>query len=386
MPNQFKSENEMNRRSFIGKTSLAVAGVAALKLNAFSQAAQNVGLKDLYKDDFYIGAAINAGTFQRNDQQLIDLIKREFSSITSDNNFKWGVIHPKDEEWRFDFPDQFVKFGQENNMHILGHCLVWHSQVPRGIFTETSGATISKEALIKKMEVHIQTLVDRYKGKIQAWDVVNEAITSEEGWRNSQWIKIIGPEFIERAFHLAHEADPDAHLIYNDYNTDEPKRRQYMVEMVKDFKKRGVPIHGIGMQDHIQLDTPGLKEMEASIEAFKSTGLKLHVTELDVDVLPYDWGRTAEVSTNVAYAETLNPYKNGLPEEIDKKLTQRYEDIFRLYLKHSDAMERVTFWGISDDTSWKNNFPVRGRTNYPLLFDRQRQPKNCYFAVAGLKK
>lgn len=385
MPNQFESQNGMNRRAFIGRTSVALAGIAALKTQAFAAAAKTTGLKDLYKKDFYIGAALGAGMFQKPDQQLIDLVKKEFNSITSDNNFKWEVINPADDEWKFEFPDKFVKWGEENDMYILGHCLVWHSQVPRNLFTE-NGQPISKDALIKKMEKHIQTLVDRYKGRIQAWDVVNEAITSEEHWRPTQWIKIIGPEFIERAFHAAHEADPKAHLIYNDYNTDEPKKRDYIVEMVNDFKKRGVPIHGIGMQDHIQLDSPGIEQMEASIVAFKSTGCKLHVTELDVDVLPYDWGRTAEVSTNRAYAETLNPYKDGLPAEVDKKLAKRYEDIFRLYLKHRDAMERVTFWGVSDDTSWKNNFPVRGRTNYPLLFDRQRQPKSCYFSVANLKK
>jgi len=378
--------NGINRREFLTKTSIALAGIAALKSNAFAIAAKNTGLKDLYKKDFSIGTAIGAGTFRRNDEEMFGIIKREFNSITAENEFKWSVINPSENEWKFDFPDQFVKFGLENHMYMLGHCLVWHSQVPRGLFTDESGKQISKEALLKKMETHITTLVDKYKGKMNAWDVVNEALTPEEGWRKSNWIKIIGPEFMEKAFQYAHEADPKAHLIYNDYNEEDPKRRQLIVDVIKDYKKRGIPIMGIGMQGHLNLETPDLKEWEASLVAFGQAGMKVHVTELDIDVLPYNWNRTADVSTNVDYAKTLNPYVDGLPKDINDKLTKRYEDIFKILLKHRNFVERVTFWGVSDDQSWKNNFPVRGRTNYPLLFDRQHKPKDCYYAIAALKK
>ena len=375
----------INRRNFIRNSALTAASVSLFKSNVLASFAEQKGLKDYYKGDFHIGVAINGGTLRPENKELQEIVIREFDSITAENEFKWAVINPKEDEWRFEIPDQFVKFGQDNNMYMLGHCLVWHSQVPRGLFVDEAGNQLSKEALLKKMEKHISTLVDRYKGKMQAWDVVNEALTPEDGWRKTKWTEIIGPEFMERAFQLAHEADPKAHLIYNDYNMDDPKRRQLVVDVVKDYKKRGVPIHGIGLQGHWYLETPSIKDIEDSIVAYANEGMRIHVTELDIDVLPYDWGRTAEVSTNKEYRESLNPYKDGLPREIDDKLTKRYEDIFKLFLKHKDSMERVTFWGISDDLSWKNNFPVRGRTNYPMLFDRQHKPKNAYWAVVGLK-
>ncbi len=376
----------INRRNFIRNSALTAAAIPLLKQNVLASFAEQKGLKDLYKGDFHIGVAINTGTLRPANQKLQDIVLHEFDSITAENEFKWAVINPKEGEWRFDFPDQFIEFGLDNNMYMLGHCLVWHSQVPRSLFVDDSGNQVSKEVLQKRMEEHINTLVGRYKGKMHSWDVVNEALTPEDGWRKTKWTEIIGPEFMEQAFQLAHNADPNAHLIYNDYNMDNPKRRQLVVDVVKDYKKRGIPIHGIGLQGHWYIDTPSIKDIEDSIAAFAAEGMKVHVTELDIDVLPYDWGRTAEISTNAEYRETLNPYKDGLPKEIDDKLTKRYEDLFRLFLKYKDSMERVTFWGISDAHSWKNNFPMRGRTNYPLLFDREQKPKNSYFAVAGLKQ
>jgi endo-1,4-beta-xylanase len=299
---------------------------------------------------------------------------------------KWGVIHPKEDVWRFEEPDKLVEFAEKNKMQVQGHVLVWHSQIPRDIFTAPDGNQASKELLLKRMETHIHTVVDRYKGRIRSWDVVNESITPEDGFRKTKWLEICGPEFMERAFQYAHDADPNCLLIYNDYNEEHPKRRDFIVELVKQYKKKGIPIHGIGMQAHLNLDSPDLTLWEKAIEAYASVGMKISITELDVDVLPYDWKRSAEISTNAAYKETLDPYKDGLPKEIEDKLTRRYEEIFKILLRHRDVVDRVTFWGTSDDQSWKNNFPMRGRTNYPLLFDRQHKPKDAYFAVAGLKK
>ncbi len=372
----------INRRKFIRNSALTAAAVPLLNSRVLAAFAEEKGLKDLYKGDFYIGTAINGRTLSSPD--FVEILKKDFSSITAENEFKWSVINPSEGEWRFDFPDQFVKFGQDNNMYMLGHNLVWHSQVPRSLFVDESGGKISKEGLLKKMEEHIHTLVGRYKGKIQAWDVVNEAITPE-GWRRSQWNQIIGDDFLEYAFRFAHEADPDAHLIYNDYNMDDPKKRAFVVEMVNNFKKKGVPIHGIGMQAHYHLDEPEISVIEDSIKAYIGAGVKVHWSEMDIDVLPSQGPRTSDISANEQYQDDLNPYKDGLPKEVDDKLTKRYEDLFKLLLKYKDNIERVTMWGISDDTSWKNGFPVRGRTNYPLLFDRQHKPKNCYYAIAALK-
>lgn len=386
MQSKIETEQKMKRRRFIGTTSLALGTLATLKAAAWHKAAANTGLGKLYKNDFTIGTAVSGRTFSRNNTELLDLVKHEFNSITPENALKWSRVHPAENEWRYDIGDQIVEFGLENNMQIVGHVLVWHSQVPRTIFQDGNGNAVSKNILLKRMENHISTLVDRYKGKINAWDVVNESVTPEDGWRKSPWFEIAGPDFMDKAFHLAHEADPDCHLLYNDYGMVNPKRRDFVVKMVKDFQKKGVPIHGIGMQGHFSLDSPDINEIEASIEAFASTGLRVHITELDVDVLPSRWESSAEISNRADYSEELNPYTEGLPPEIDNKLTKRYEDLFKLFLKHRDKIDRVTFWGTTDAQSWKNNFPVRGRTNYPLLFDRERKPKNAYHAVAGLKK
>ena len=375
---------QITRRKFVQNAAFTVAGIVALKSKIFASVVGNAGLKEVFKNDFYVGTAIGSGTFLRNDTKMLDLIAREFSAITPENALKWGPVNPAEKEWRFQVPDMFVDFGMKNNMYIQGHVLVWHSQVPHNLFVDDSGKQVSKEVLLKRMGNHISTLVDRYKGRINGWDVVNESITPE-GYRKSKWFEIIGPEFMERAFHLAHEADPKARLLYNDYNMDNPKRRAFVVDLVNQYKKKGVPITGIGMQGHVGLDYPDLKEFEASIEAFAATGMRVHITELDVDVLPKTGTKTSEVSTNVEYQKSLNPYVDGLPAEVEDKLTHRYEALFKLFLKHRDKIDRVTFWGTSDDESWKNNFPVRGRINYPLLFDRNHEPKKAYFAVTALK-
>ena len=375
----------LNRRKFIQTTAVTASVFRLARLKALAYLTDNRGLKDYFNNDFKVGVAISTQIFENNDSELLGLIANEFSSITTENALKWEPVHPDENTWNFEVPDHFVLFGQKNNMHIQGHVLVWHSQVPKNLFVDKDGKQISKNELQRRMENHISTLVDRYKGKIHSWDVVNESVTAKEGYRNSKWLEIMGPEFMERAFHLAHEADPNCHLIYNDYGMNNPKRRDFVVELTKKYKKKGIPIHGIGMQGHYNLESPNINEIEKSIEAFASTGLRIHFTELDVDVLPSKGKQTAEVSTNIRYNKKLNPYVEELPLEIEKKLALRYEELFKLFLKHSDKIDRVTFWGVSDDYSWKNNFPIRGRTNYPLLFNREHKPKDAYFAVTRLK-
>lgn len=373
------------RRDFIRKSILVMGSISLAKSRILAGFSGKSGLKDYFRNDFYVGTAINTQTFTKPDEEMLGLIQREFNAITTANALKWGPVHPSDEIWNFDVPDRFVEFGTRNKMYVQGHVLVWHSQVPSGLFEDGSGNQISKDTLLKKMEDHILPLVDRYKGRIHSWDVVNEAITPEEGFRKSKWYEITGPEYMERAFHLAHEADPACHLIYNDYGMNNPKRRDFVVELVRQYKKKGIPVHGIGMQGHYHLDSPDIAEIEASIEAFAGVGMRVHFTELDVDVLPPAGVRGANVSDHAEYQKALNPYTEGLPKEISDKLSRRYEELFRLFLKHRDKIDRVTFWGASDDESWKNNFPVRGRTNYPLLFDRQRKPKDAWFAVTSIK-
>ncbi len=374
----------ISRRRF---TSLAAAVTAmTIRSGAVHAAARESGLKDAFKGDFLIGTAINRRTLEGDDPTQRNLIAREFNSITAENSMKWMEIHPEEGRWNWAPADQFVDFGTEHGMRIVGHTLVWHSQMPRSVFLDESGNPVSRERLAARMENHIATVVGRYRNRIGIWDVVNEAIDEEEkGWRQPQWLTILGPTYMERAFQLAHDADPKAHLIYNDYNEHNPGRRAFLVERIRDYKRRGIPIHGVGFQGHIGLDYPDLREYEASIEAIAAQGLKVHVTELEVDVLPRPSAFTgAEISAVEKYADKLNPYVDGLPKEVEQEQIDRYKRFFELLLKHRDKIERVTFWGMHDGESWKNNFPVRGRTNYPLLFDRKLNKKPVYDAVAAL--
>jgi endo-1,4-beta-xylanase len=352
-----------------------------------AKALQETGLKDLYKNDFRIGTAISNRTLQQKDEVMLGLIAKEFNAISPENCLKWSEVHPDTDRWQWELPERYVQFGLDHKMFILGHTLVWHSQIPRNLFVDASGAAVSRELLLKRMEDHIRTLVGRFKGKITAWEVVNEAVDEDRGCRKSGWSNIIGPGFLEKAFHLAHEVDAKARLLYNDYNLHNPQKAEFVAESVRDFKKRGVPIHGVGMQCHEGMDYSKIEELEASILLFAKAGLRVHITELDVDILPRkEQTGTAEISTRHEYADVLNPWPKGLPEEMEKRLAKRFEDLFRLFLKHRDKIDRVTTWGTSDDESWKNNFPIPGRTNYPLLFDRQKQRKTAYYAVAALKK
>ena len=380
-------KNSLNRRKFIQQLACSALMLPILRSRARAAAIEQLGLKEVFKNDFYMGTAINSATFADNNQPLLNLIAREFNSITMANAFKWESIHPKVQQWDWQIPDQFIKYGTQHGMYRVGHVLVWHSQVPDTVFTDTNNQPLTKNKLVKKMENHIHTVVSRFRGKIQAWDVVNEAIDEDKGWRNSLWYKIIGEKYMEYAFQFAHQADSQCHLIYNDYNMHLPGKRKFLVDVINKYKKSKIPIHGIGMQGHVGLNFPDLDQFEQSIIAYADLGLRVHITELDVDVLPVAWSHMgAEISTLYELKDELNPYVKGLPLEKEQQLTRRYTELFKLFLKHRDKIERVTFWGTSDDESWKNDFPVRGRTNYPLLFDRNQQPKPAYFAVRELKQ
>jgi len=376
----------LSRRQFIRNSAAICTSLAMLKHNAAVRAAESTGLKDVFHGDFYIGTAISALKMLESSPEYLALLAKEFSAITMENNMKWGVVHPQEDTWNWEVPDKFVDFGTKNNMYILGHCLVWHSQMARDGFVDRDGNQLSREAMLKRMQNHIATLVGRYKGRVSAWDAVNEAVDEDRGWRKSRWLEIIGEDFMDYAFHYAHDVDPAAGLLYNDYNMHNPGKRQFVVGWVESAKKRGVPITGIGMQGHVGLGYPDINEFEKSIVAYGKTGLKVHITEMDVDVLPVARGRTgANISDSAQYSDELNPYVDGMPEEIEKQQADRYVEFFKVFLRHRDVIQRISFWCTGDGESWKNNFPVRGRTNYPLMFDRNYKRKACYDAVVALK-
>lgn len=352
----------------------------ALAIHANSQTPPS--LKEAYKSCFMVGAALNPAQFTGKYQADSAIIKAQFNSISPENALKWEVVHPQPDTYDFSLADKYVEFGEQNHMFIIGHNLVWHSQVPKWVFEDDKGNSVSREVLLGRMHDHITKVVGRYKGRIRGWDVVNEALNEDGTLRQSLWMKIVGEDYIEKAFRFAHDADPDAQLYYNDYSLENEAKRKGAIELVRKLKANGVPIFGVGLQDHVSLDWPTADQIGTTINEFGKVGMKVMITELDVDVLPWPASnQTADVSVRVASDPKLNPYPDGLPEKMQQTLSNRYAELFGTYAKHCGLVSRVTFWGVTDKNSWKNNWPVRGRTNYPLLFDRSAQPKPAFDAV-----
>ncbi len=333
-------------------------------------------LKEAFEGKFYIGTALNAGQITGRDTAALKVVKEQFSAIVAENCMKSGPVQPKEGVFDFSLADQFVDFGVNNNLFVTGHTLIWHSQAPRWFFTDSAGNGVSREVLIERMKTHIHTVVGRYKGKVKGWDVVNEAILDDGSYRPSKFYQILGEDFIRLAFEFAHEADPDCELYYNDYSMAIPGKREGVVAMVKKLKEQGVRIDAVGMQGHVGMDYPAMSEFEESIKAFSAQGVKVMITEMDLSVLEMPDQRVgAEVSANFEYKQKLNPYAEGLPDSVNVAYENRYLDYFKLFLKYQNVISRVTLWGVNDGDSWKNNWPIRGRTDYPLLFDRNNQPK-----------
>jgi endo-1,4-beta-xylanase len=358
-------------------STIVVMGCAS---NKSYQSADN--LKDAFDGLFYIGTAMNTPQITGQNTQALEVIKKHMNSIVAENVMKSEILQPREGEFDFTLADQFVQFGVDNNMHIVGHTLIWHSQAPRWFFADENGNDVSPEVLKQRMKDHIFTVVGRYKGKVHGWDVVNECIVDDGSWRNSKFYQILGEDFVKYAFQFAAEADPDAELYYNDYSMALPGRRQGVIDMVKNLQAQGVKVDGIGMQGHLMIDHPSLEDFETSLLAFAGLGVHIMITELDVSVLPFPTRNVgADVSLNIAYNTELNPYPDGLSDEVAQKLHDRWLDLYRLFIKHHDKITRVTTWGTHDGMSWKNNWPVRGRTDYPLLFDREYQPKPVVFEL-----
>jgi endo-1,4-beta-xylanase len=339
-------------------------------------------LKDTFQGIFRIGAAVNQSQFSEQDARALPIIKAQFNTISPENVLKWESVHPRSDGYAFDAPDRYVAFGEKNGMFIIGHTLVWHSQTPRWVFQDDKGAPLDRDALLKRMREHILTVVGRYKGRIGGWDVVNEALNEDGTLRKSTWLTIIGEDYLTKAFEYAHEADPKAELYYNDYSVERPAKRDGAVALIKKLQAAGIKVAAIGLQGHDKMDWPTLEDQDAAIAAFEKLGIKVNITEFDIDVLPSaTQQRTADVSLSVEAQAKLNPYKDGLPDAVQQALAQRYADLFGVFLKHRGTVSRITFWGVTDADSWLNGWPVRGRTSYPLLFDRTGKPKPAFDAV-----
>jgi endo-1,4-beta-xylanase len=338
----------------------------------------NKGLKDYYSKYFPIGIAVNMSSLQGEDSALI---VREFNSITPENDLKIGPVHPTEDRYNFQNADAIIGFAQRNNIRVRGHNLVWHfeSQTPKWIFKDKDGNQASKELVLKRLKDHIMTVASRYKGKLYAWDVANEVISDkpDEYLRPSDWLKICGEEYIAKAFQWAHEADPNALLFYNDYNEISPVKREKIYKLVKSLKDAGVPIHGIGLQAHWAINEPSYGQLDRTLKRFADLGLKIQITELDISVYPKEHDareRKAEDANTTFTAEKENAQ------------LEKYKMCFELFKKYKDAITGVTFWNISDKYSWLDNFPVRDRKDYPLLFDQNLKPKKAYREVVNVVK
>ncbi len=336
-------------------------------------------LKEAYKNDFMIGAALNAEQIEEKEPNAAALVPQQFNAVTPENIMKAEIIHPEWGRYNFDLSDKIAEYGKKHNIKVNGHTLIWHSQLPayaRNIKDVDSFKTFFTE--------HITTIASRYSGKIYSWDVVNEALEEDGSMRKSVFLNKLGEDFVTEAFRLAQKAAPNTELYYNDYNIEQPKKRAGAIMLIKKIQAAGVRIDGVGIQGHWHVGRVPFKEIEESILDYSALGMKVMFTELDIEVLPRNF-QGADVSQRVASNPELNPYVNGLPDSVQHQLSLDYENLFKLFLKHKDKITRVTFWGVNDGQSWLNGWPVRGRTNYPLLFDRQYKPKPAYYKVIALK-
>jgi len=347
-------------------------------------------LKNVYSNAFLMGVSVNDAIVSGADKASQDIVLKQFNCITLENSMKAALINPQPGVFNYAPADAFVAFGQAHNMFIVGHTLVWHNQVPAWFFINAEGKPNSKEEQIERLRNYIKAVAGRYAGKVNAWDVVNEVIDNDGSYRHTSWVNSFGngDTLVKYAFKFAGEFAPNAELYYNDFNAWRPEKRDGIVRMVKMLQKEGIRIDGVGMQGHWGLDYPKTTYIEAAIDAFAACDVKVMITELDVDVLPLTkegqiigQGMSDKQFQLEEFKSFLDPYRNGLPDSVQQLLTNRYRELFRIFYSKKDKIARVTFWGVHDGMSWKNNYPVPNRINYPLLWDRSRQPKPALNAV-----
>jgi endo-1,4-beta-xylanase len=350
-----------NRIAFVFSFIFSINGLTA----------QTKGLKDYYQSYFPIGVAVNPKMMEAGEEST--LILSQFSSMTPENAMKMGPIHPEENKYNWTPADKIADFAVKNRLKLRGHTLCWHSQTPKWFFTDSTGKEVSKTVLLSRLKRHITDVVSRYKGKIYAWDVVNEAVPdkSADVYRKTKFLEIIGEEYIQRAFEYAHEADPKAVLFYNDYNTENKVKRDKIYQLVKGLVEKGVPIHGVGLQAHWSLYEPTAEALEESIVRFSSLGLTVQITELDISVHPKQ------------HEKTVGKYKgeNVFTQDIETLQMNQYKMIFDVFRKHKDKITGITFWNLSDKSTWLDRFPVEGRKDFPLLFDVENKPKKVYWDV-----
>jgi len=373
------------KKSFIYLSKVFVSIILALFLFSCSSSdggddvntSDEPSLKNGIGKQITIGVAVNMDQVNGVDAKAQELIINNFNSIEPSNCMKSESIHPEENRYFWDDADKFVQFGLDHNMFIVGHCLIWHSQLAPWFCVDENGNNVSAEVLKQRMKDHITTIMTRYKGKVDAWDVVNEAVIWTGAYRDSPFYQILGEEYIPYAFKCAHEADPDAELYYNDYSLYMSVKQDqvlHIVQTIKDYP--GAQIDGIGYQCHVDMETPSAAELQATIDKLSTSGCKIMASEFDMSALPTPSDMSeagiAAAEKNFSY---YNPYPLAITDEAQAKWDARLEELFNVFLANTDKVKRINIWGVTDKSSWKNNYPIPGRTDYPTLFDRFYTPK-----------
>jgi endo-1,4-beta-xylanase len=365
-----------------GALACTIAATTAVAAAAQQAPLSQPTLRQAADGHLLVGAAVMSDQLGR--PELAKLVAQQFNCLTCENEMKPDQLQGTKGDFTFERADKVVAFAQANKMKVVGHTLCWHHQSPRWMFADENQHPLPREQALANLKQHITTVMQHYKGQVIGWDVVNEALGDSEPYlRATPARKAIGDDFVIKAFQFAHDADPDAQLYYNDYNIESPYKRDKGLRLIRELKAAGVRIDAVGIQGHWLIDTP-LSEIENAINAYAAEGVKVNFTEVDVDPLPRakgGGGGGGGADLSATEKQGLNPYPQSLPLELQQRLAKRYGDLFKLFAKHRDVIARITFWGVDDGSSWLNNWPVRGRTNHPLLWDRQLQPKPALNAV-----
>ncbi|MEM8946678.1 MAG: endo-1,4-beta-xylanase [Planctomycetota bacterium] len=362
--------------------TLGVAALASTPVLA-ELLSTSVSLKAAAAPYFAVGVGVNQAVVRQPENQ--PLLQKHFTHITAENCMKFNAVQPRQGDFRFEQSDAFVDLAEQLDLKVVGHCLVWakDDRTPKWFATDGEH-DVTADVLLHRMKTHVETVATRYRGRIDMWDVVNEAIgNDEEGYlRVSLWSRLLGEEFLVKAFEYAHAADPDAILMYNDYRCDvDAKRRARLIRMLKMLKSRNAPVHAFGLQGHYEIDNVPYEGIEETLKAMRQLDIKLVVSELDIDVVKR--GRWwANGGAHRDELKTYDPYKDGCPPEILARQAEQYAQLFELFQEYHDVVLRVSFWNLHDGESWLNHFPWE-RVNHPLLFDRKLEPKPAFDAVIG---
>jgi GH35 family endo-1,4-beta-xylanase len=365
---------------FTARDAFTERGVEATSPNSQSSQRDRRSLKDVVGDRFKLGVGVGHSVVE--DPNDAALIRRHFQILTPENCMKPQNIHPAEGAWNFEAADRFVEFARANKLEVVGHCLVWakDDRTDRWMMEE-NGKPVSRETLLRRVETHINTVVERYSDAVTMWDVVNEALgdSGDDLLRDSVYSRTSGIDFIATAFKAARAKDPDALLIYNDYNDHLPEKRKKVIALLSQLKKNGVPVDAYGMQGHFELGDNSISQLQETFDELRKLKIKVVVSELDIDVVTRSrwWADGGKYRDELI---TYDPYKDGLPHDIEQKQLDQYVELFKLFDRNSDIIERVSFWNLHDGDSWLNYFPWR-RVNYPLFFDRDRRPKRVFDVI-----